>query len=234
MKRKLASALVVLSVFSFTISSAAAFTPPGLAKKGGMPPGIQKKISGESWHNKIWEDKSWKDYSWDDEAWEDISFESLKELIEELKERFGEEIVNKEYETTLEEVDARNRKVLIEDGTAHIYLSVAEDAEIELDDKDVKLSSLSAGDEVYLKLNEANTVTEIKVIEEAVAEETEEYEGKLINKYSNDSGDYILIEIDEVPAFFYIDKDLRVSQRLIDEEVIIEVEDDVVVDINRK
>lgn len=298
MKRKLASALVVVTVFSFTISSAAAFTPPGLAKKGGLPPGIQKKLSHKSW---------WDNEFWDDEEWEDMSFESWEDLIEELKERFEDEVIDKEYETTLEEVDARDRRILIKDGTANIYLSVAEDAEIELDDKDVRLSSLSDGDEVYLKLDEDNTVTEIEVIQDADKEETvtikeanvdyinhetrritlkhddtrkrymvddnaiiisnksredldyieedmkvdvvikdgkitlinviekiEEYEGKLINEYSNDNGDYILIEIDEVPTFFYVDEDLRISSRLIDEEVYIEVKDDVVIDIEKK
>lgn len=308
MKRKLASILVVGMFFSFTISSVAAFTPPGLAKKGGLPPGIQKKLSHKSWwNNEFWDDDEWDDEFWDDDEWEDMSFESWKDLIEELKERFEGEVIDKEYKTTLEEVDARDRRILIKDGTAHIYLSVAEDAEIELNDKDIRLSSLSDGDEVYLKLNEDNTVTEIEVIQDSDKEETvtieeanvdyidhedrritlkyddtrkryivdenaiiisnksredldyieedmkvdvvikdgkitlinviekiEEYEGKLINEYSNDNGDYILIEIDEVPTFFYVDEDLRISSRLIDEEVYIEVKDDVVIDIEKK
>ncbi|AOY74915.1 hypothetical protein [Clostridium formicaceticum] len=44
MKKKLASVLVLLMLFSFSIATAGAFVPPGLEKKGGLPPGIQKRF----------------------------------------------------------------------------------------------------------------------------------------------------------------------------------------------
>lgn len=306
MKRKLVSVLVVLMFFSFTLSSAAAFTPPGLAKKGGLPPGIQKRFSNELWQNKFWDYEKWEDLMdeledlWDEDEWED--------LIKELKERFRYEVINKEYKTTLEEIDLGNKRIMIKDGTAHLYLLVADNAKIQLNGKSVRLSSLSKGNEVYLKLNKDNTVTEIIVIEDSkkdketkvikgasvesinyetrrvilnhnntrtrytvnsdatitannsrknlnyieagmkvdatikdgniikidVVEKIEEYEGKLVNKYSNNSGTYILIEIDDMPVFFYIDKDLSIPSRLIGEKVYIEVKDNVVIDIWRK
>ncbi len=44
MKKTILNVLVFVLVFSFTVTSAFAFTPPGLSKKGGLPPGIQKRF----------------------------------------------------------------------------------------------------------------------------------------------------------------------------------------------
>ncbi|SDK92309.1 hypothetical protein [Natronincola ferrireducens] len=44
MKKKLAGILVLVMVLTVMVSTAAAFTPPGLEKKGGLPPGIQKRF----------------------------------------------------------------------------------------------------------------------------------------------------------------------------------------------
>lgn len=47
MKKVLAGILVLMMFFTFALSTAGAFVPPGLAKKGGLPPGIQKRFSLE-------------------------------------------------------------------------------------------------------------------------------------------------------------------------------------------
>lgn len=296
MKRKITVVLAVLMFLSFSISSAAAFIPPGLAKKGGLPPGIQKRFSQKDWQ-KDWEDiiKEWGKQDWE-------------KVFEECREKFGKEMIEREYDTTLEKINVSNRRIVIQEGTAYLNLLVADNAEIKLDGKSARLNSLSVGDKVNLELNKDNTVTKIiglskgedeedsrtikganvesinyetrrmilnynntrasyvandnatitvngvrknlnyiktnmKVdvtIEEGrisritVVDRVGEYNGKLIDKYTNDKGAYILIEIDDKPVLFYIDEDLNIPSRLIDEDVYIEVEDDIVVDIWKK
>ncbi|WP_026477255.1 hypothetical protein [Alkaliphilus transvaalensis] len=44
MKKTISKILATLLVCTFALSSASAFTPPGLSKKGGLPPGIQKRF----------------------------------------------------------------------------------------------------------------------------------------------------------------------------------------------
>ncbi|SET11005.1 hypothetical protein SAMN05660297_01436 [Natronincola peptidivorans] len=131
MKRKLASMLVLLMVLSFSLSAAAAFVPPGLAKKGGLPPGIQKRFL------------------------DGIIVEEDKDQEED------QEIISKGYSATIERIDVNNRRIMIEEGTAYLYLLVDKDAKIELDEKTSKFEDLRVKDEVYLKLNKENTVIEI-------------------------------------------------------------------------
>lgn len=293
MKRKLAVFLVVLMFLSFSISSVVAFVPPGLAKKGGLPPGIQKRFLDKDWQ-KCWKD-DWKDIIQD---WEKLFRQG----------RDGKEIIGSEYWATIQKIDTNNRRIMIQEGTAYLYLLVADNAKIQEDGKNIKLSNLSIGDEVYLKLNKDHTITEIKLVKDTekdeenrsikeakvesinyetrritlaydntrsryilhdnttirvngtkrdfnyievgmkvdvtikdgkisqitVLEKTEELEGKLIDKYSNSYGTYILVEIDDSPVIFYVDEDLRIPTKLMDEEVCIKIKDDVVIDIWEK
>lgn len=47
MKKTIAGILVLMMIFTFALSTVGAFVPPGLAKKGGLPPGIQKRFGVE-------------------------------------------------------------------------------------------------------------------------------------------------------------------------------------------
>jgi len=44
MKKTMAKVIIVLLMVSLSLTTVTAFTPPGLAKKGGLPPGIQKRF----------------------------------------------------------------------------------------------------------------------------------------------------------------------------------------------
>lgn len=123
MRRRLAGLLVILMVLSLTISGVAAGNPPGLEKKGGLPPGILKKF---------------------------LNIDT-----------------NRTYMTEIKDIDEKEKRITIEDGTATFILLVANDAKIELDGKRVALKDLKVKDKVYLKLNGQNTITEIKVLEES-------------------------------------------------------------------
>ncbi len=74
---------------------------------------------------------------------------------------------NRSYQTEIKELDAANRRITIQDGTALIKLLVAKDAKIKLDNKSIELKELKVSDKVYLKLNSQNTITEIKLLEES-------------------------------------------------------------------
>lgn len=120
MKKYLVSITTLSLSLMMGISSASAQNiPPGLAKKGGLPPGIQKKF--------IQQEKD-----------------------------------NKEYEATIKEIDFKERRITIEDGTALLNLLVSEKAKIQLDKKDIKFEDLRKGDEIDIKLDKDNTVTELK------------------------------------------------------------------------
>lgn len=52
MKKRLTSFIILCLVFVLGAPSVSAFTPPGLDKKGGLPPGIQKKFNEDEKHTK--------------------------------------------------------------------------------------------------------------------------------------------------------------------------------------
>ncbi len=74
---------------------------------------------------------------------------------------------NRSYQTEIKELDAANRRITIQDGTALLSLLVAKDAKIKLDSKGIELKDLKVSDKVYLKLDRQNTITEIKVLQES-------------------------------------------------------------------
>lgn len=55
MKKAIIRFFALMLTLGLTISSVQAFTPPGLNKKGGLPPGIQKKFLKETTINKTYE-----------------------------------------------------------------------------------------------------------------------------------------------------------------------------------
>ncbi|MCC5909030.1 MAG: hypothetical protein JJT76_01160 [Clostridiaceae bacterium] len=134
MKKFLTSILVIVMFCTFTTSTVGAFTPPGLAKKGGLPPGLQKK----------------------DELPPGIQkrFVDYEELL----------LVNREYETVIENINTSTRRIIVKQGTASMNLLVDNKANIELNGKEVELKDLKKGDKVHLKLDKDHTVTEIKAI----------------------------------------------------------------------
>lgn len=71
MKKRLTSLIVFCLVFVLGVSSVSAFTPPGLDKKGGLPPGIQKKF--------IQQEKNSKEYY---TVVKDIDLEKRRIVIE--------------------------------------------------------------------------------------------------------------------------------------------------------
>lgn len=120
MKKYLVSITTLcLSLMMGVSSVSAQHIPPGLAKKGGLPPGIQKRF--------IQQEKD-----------------------------------NKEYVVAIKEIDFEERRITIEDGTALLNLLVSEKAKIQLDKKDIKFEDLRKGDEIDIKLDKDNTVTELK------------------------------------------------------------------------
>lgn len=168
MKRSLAGLLVILMVFSLTISSVAADGPKGLEKHGGLPPGILKKFLNI-------------DY-------------------------------NRTYMTELKDIDLKENKITIEDGTATFILLVANDAKIQLNGRRVDLKDLKVKDKVYLKLNSRNTVTEIKVLEESR------------RNYKEISG--VIVDIDRDDKEF----EIRLNNSTNEKEI--ELENDTVIKIN--
>lgn len=262
MKKYLVSLTTLCLTLMMGISSVSAQTPPGLAKKGGLPPGIQKKFIQQE-----------KDH--------------------------------KEYKATIKEIDLKERRITIEDGTALLNLLVSEKAKIQLDKKDIKFEDLRKGDEVDIKLDKDNTVTELKATRTEDAqytvngkflvaikdqkkiylykdEKTVEYqldsnvvvkingeksklddlengmevkltldndkvtliegikdtedrriEGKILAKYEG-KNPLIIIKIENDIKVFSVDKDVNLSKIELDEEVIIYVEDNKVTSIRIK
>lgn len=135
MKKRLTSLITMCLVFGLGFSSVSAHTPPGLAKKGGLPPGIQKRF--------IQQEKD-----------------------------------TKEYQTTIKDIDTKERRIVIEDGTAILSLLVSNKAKIELNKKSAKFEDIRKNDEVFIKLDKDNTITELKATREKETIYT--VEGKLL------------------------------------------------------
>ncbi|SCX79612.1 hypothetical protein [Alkaliphilus peptidifermentans] len=66
------------------------------------------------------------------------------------------------FEATIVDIDIEEKRIVVKDGTALIHLLVSDKAKIELNDAAAKLADLRKGDEVYLKLDDKNTIIEIK------------------------------------------------------------------------
>jgi len=96
MKKYLISVTTVCLALMMGVSSVSAFVPPGLAKKGGLPPGIQKRF--------IQQEKDMK-----------------------------------EYQTTIKDINVKERRIVIEDGTAILSLLVSNKASIQLNNKNSKV-----------------------------------------------------------------------------------------------
>ncbi|MDR7857341.1 hypothetical protein [Tissierella sp.] len=142
MKKYLTSLATLFLVILLTSSYASAFTPPGLAKKGGLPPGIQKKF------------------------------------IQQEKDK-------KEYNTTIKDINLEQRRVVIEDGTAILVLLVSDEAKIELNKKSAKLEDIMKNDDVFMKLDKNNTITELKATRESETVYTVEGRLSLVDKKEN-------------------------------------------------
>ncbi|AKL96857.1 hypothetical protein CACET_c34140 [Clostridium aceticum] len=127
MKKKYVSLVALLMFFTFTASTVGAFVPPGLEKKGGLPPGIQKRFLQE----------------------------------EQVKEEKSDKVLHNQYHTTIESIDVQTRRIAIKEGTAYIYLLIADSVKVEIDEKTGSLQELQKNDEVVLKLDKNNTVVEI-------------------------------------------------------------------------
>lgn len=142
MKKRLISLVTLCLVLVMGVSSVSAFTPPGLAKKGGLPPGIQKRF--------IQQEKD-----------------------------------TKEYSTTIKDIDLKQKRIVIEDGTAILSLLVSDKAKIELNKKSVKFEDIRKNDEVFIKLDKNNTITELKATREKEVVYTVEGRLLLVNKEQN-------------------------------------------------
>lgn len=119
---------------------------------------------------------------------------------------------NRTYKTELKDINIKDNKITIEDGTATFILLVANDAKIHLDGRNVDLKDLKVKDKVYLKLNSRNTVTEIKVLEESR------------RNYKEISG--VIIDIDKDDREF----EIRLTNSSSEKEI--ELEKDTVIKIN--
>lgn len=142
MKKYLISLTTLCLVFLLTSSYVNAFTPPGLDKKGGLPPGIQKRF------------------------------------IQQEKDK-------KEYTTTVKDIDLERRRIVIEDGTAMLSLLVSNTAKIELNKKSARFEEIMKNDDVFIKLDKDNTITELKATRENETVYTVEGKLSLVNKKEN-------------------------------------------------
>lgn len=142
MKKRLISLMTLCLVILLTSSYVSAFTPPGLDKKGGLPPGIQKRF------------------------------------IQQEKDK-------KEYTTIVKHMDLEQRRIVIEDGTAILSLLVSDKAKIELNKKSAKFEDIMKNDDVFIKLDKDNTITEVKATREKETVYTVEGKLSLVNKKEN-------------------------------------------------
>lgn len=142
MKKRLISLTTLCLVLLLTSSYVSAFTPPGLDKKGGLPPGIQKRF-------------------------------------------IQQERDKKEYTTTVKDIDLEQRRIVIEDGTAILALLVSDKAKIELNKKSAKFEEIMKNDDVFIKLDKDNTITELKATRENNTVYTVEGKLSLVNKKEN-------------------------------------------------
>ncbi|ABR46332.1 hypothetical protein Amet_0089 [Alkaliphilus metalliredigens QYMF] len=212
MKKFLAGAFALLMFVSFA-ATASAFVPPGLAKKQGLPPGLEEKAG---------------------------------ELPPGIQKRFGDiEELQKglayEYNKTILQMDADNRRIVIEEGTAQLHLLVADNAKIELDGKIVSFKDLYKNDEVQLKLNDELTIIEIigsKGKDRIPAEKYEEVKGKI--DAINSTRREITVISDNTKRLYDIDSNAKIwiddaSSRLTrlekGMEVTLKIEEDKVVEI---
>lgn len=142
MKKYLTSLAALFLVILLSSSYASAFNPPGLSKKGGLPPGIQKRF------------------------------------IQQEKDK-------KEYTTTVKDIDLERRRIVIEDGTAILSLLVSDKAKIELNKKSARFEEIMKNDDIFIKLDKDNTITEIKATRENETVYTVEGKLSLVNKKEN-------------------------------------------------
>jgi len=142
MKKYLISVTTVCLALMMGVSSVSAFVPPGLAKKGDLPPGIQKRF-----------------------------IQQEKDI--------------KEYQTTIKDINVKERRIVIEDGTAILSLLVSNKANIQLNKKTVKFEDLRKNDEVVIKLDKDNTATEVKATRKQEVQYTVQGKLLLISKDQN-------------------------------------------------
>lgn len=193
MKRKLAGVLGLLMFFTFSITTVGAFVPPGLEKKGGLPPGIQKRFLQE-----------------------DVDEKEVK-------------LVKKEYKATIEKVDTEDKRIVIKDGTAYLYLLVSDTAKIELDGKDSRLQELKKNDEVYLKLDKDKTIIEVKGKSIGEKEEVKRIKNAVVKSVDTNKKE-IVIGYDKKEVLYKVKDDAIIQINGVDKKLS-DIKEDMKVDI---